>query len=180
MRAPAQVLSVTVAAALAAVAALSTVALHPAGSTVGATPSACTSEQLTPAVSSAHGGMGHVQEIVTLRNRSSAACRVEGYPKVQLLAASGRPLPTRVVHGQASTFPDTAVRPVELRPGDSASFDIGFDRIPGSTGAACPMAQQIVITPPAQTHALPLDGQLDPCGGVLHVSPVVAGAAGVT
>ena len=85
-----------------------------------------------------------------------------------------------MVHGQAFTFPDTAVRPVDLRPGDSASFDIGFDRIPGSTGAACPTSEQIAITPPAQAQALPLDVELNPCGGVLHVSPVVAGANGVS
>lgn len=169
------------AAALPAVAALATgVAVSvPALSVSSAdisTSSTCQTEQLQPSLASEQGATGQLQMVVALRNVSTSPCVLSGYPGLQLFDAGGRPLPTRVVHG-GTHGAAPAPHDVVVQPAGTASFAVAYSHIPGSTGTSCPTAQRLGITPPGSDGRLPLEETLDPCGGVLHVSPVASGAA---
>jgi Domain of unknown function (DUF4232) len=102
---------------------------------VATTPSAasrpCTGSDLqgTFAVLRGSAGAGQISYVLTVTNSSTRDCFVSGIPGVQLLDASGAPLPTHVsaAHpGQA-----TAAK-ITLAPGDSASAEARFSPdVPG-------------------------------------------------
>jgi Domain of unknown function (DUF4232) len=113
--------------------------------------SACAGSDLRGAFSTVPGsaGAGQISYALTVTDVSTAACFVTGIPDVQLLDASGSPLPTHVsaAHpGQA-----TAAR-IVLSPGDSASAEARFSPdVPGvgeQHGGACePKSVTLRVSP---------------------------------
>jgi hypothetical protein len=144
----------------------------------------CAHSQLTITATDAGAALGHVGELFTLRNTSAASCQLRGYPDVQLVASSGRRLPTTVVRAVTGAYLFPAVVPhrVALQPGALASFDLQYGDNPVGVAAnapdatACPAAAHIQVTVPnADEHTL-VRASLAPCGGLVLISPVVPGA----
>lgn len=162
--------------ALAALATGAAVAVPAVSATTAdaALPATCDSGRLAARVLSEQGATGHIQVVVGLRNTATRPCSVTGYPDAQLLAADGRPLPTTVEHGGSPAAPAATPRQVTLRPGGTASFALAYSHIPGSTGTACPTADRVAIIPPGAHGQVVLTTPMDPCGGVLHATPVTA------
>jgi hypothetical protein len=121
---------------------------------------------------------GNIAVTYGLSNASAVACTLFGYPGVQMLDASGRPIPTQVSHGGSYTFPVETPRVVTLSPGAQASFFLGYTDVPSGTEMSCPQSARLNITPPGSTGTVQLADQIAPCGGgAVTVSPVHAGSA---
>ena len=121
------------------------------------------------------GAAGTFELTFALRNSSTTACPMDGYPSAQLLGSSGTELPTHVVSGGSYQFTDFNPAPVQLAPGATAYFNLAYSDVPTATETTCPTATQIEVTPP---HAVDHDVvavQLMVCAaGTLTVSPVFA------
>src|SRR3954463_4260687 len=68
-------------------------------------------------------GAGSITYRLRVDNRSATVCFVSGLPRVQLLGAQGRPLPTKVRPARPGTA--TAAM-IQLDPGDTATADARF------------------------------------------------------
>jgi hypothetical protein len=143
-----------------------TTALHMSGSFVGA-------------------GLGNVATRITLTNVSRRACRLEGYPDVVLVGRGGRLLPTHATPAStgAYLFPTVVPHAVALAPGESASFMLGYTDNPLDQGVpyavACPSSVAVRVILPGTHRFGTARVPMGACGGVVVVSPVVPGAAGI-
>jgi hypothetical protein len=148
----------------------------------------CAKSQLSMAATSTGAGLGHAGVLFTLRNTSSASCRMFGYPGLQLLSASGQQLPTTVVPAGSGAYLFPAVVPhwVALQPGAVGSFDLQYGDTPVGSAAsepdaqACPAATHVEVTMPKTTGHVVVPASMAPCGGQVLVSPVVPGAHWLT
>ncbi|HEX8967083.1 MAG TPA: DUF4232 domain-containing protein [Chloroflexota bacterium] len=141
----------------------------------------CDTPQLDLTLGQSEGAVGHVRAVFILRNMSDSGCRLYGYPGLLLLDTDGQPLPTDLSWGGPNYLvPDVAPRSVLVEPGDAASFAVGFAHIPSGdeTQADCPYSAQVQVTPPNAFTSVTIAAVLDPCGGRLTASPVVAGTRG--
>jgi len=125
------------------------------------------------------GSAGHVEGQVVLTNIGNTVCTMFGYIGMQLLGASGAPLPTNVVR-----VPGTE-QEVTLNPGGSASVVAQFSSdVPGAgdstTGTCQPVAKSTEITPPDETQHLVVPGPDSPVcqRGTIDIQPVRASSAG--
>jgi hypothetical protein len=155
----------------------------PAASAVSASWPWCRQAQLTTTATTEGAGLGHVGVLFTLRNTSSASCRLEGYPGLQLLDGNGHPLPTTVVRAVSGAYLFPAVGPhsVALAPGAAGSFDLQYYNSPVGAAAnqpyatACPAATQVVVTMPNSAGHSVVPVSMAPCEGQVLVSPAVPG-----
>ena len=119
------------------------------------------------------GAAGTSETTVALKSTATAPCTLGGYPGLQMLSASGSPLPTNVV--RKGNYPFTAMAPttVTLAPGQSAYFNIGYSDVPVGRRDQLPGLDVAQVTPPNAFDHLVLAAALGPCGGgTLVVSPV--------
>jgi Domain of unknown function (DUF4232) len=112
---------------------------------------ACAGNDLTGtfAVVPGSAGAGHISYELTLTNASKATCYVSGIPPMQLLDASGNPLPT---HAAAANPGQALAARIVLAPGDSAYAQARFSPdVPGvgeqQTGACEPKASKMRVSP---------------------------------
>jgi len=144
----------------------------------------CGQSQIGIAATGNGAGLGHVGVLFTLRNTSSASCRLDGYPGMQLLGSNGQPLPTTVVRAGtgAYLFPAVAPHRVAMPPGATASFDLQYGDSPVGAQAnepyarACPQATSAEVTLPNVSDHSVVPVSMAPCGGRVLVSPVVPGS----
>jgi Protein of unknown function (DUF4232) len=156
----------------------------PAASAASASWPQCREAQLTMTTTGEGAGLGHVGVLFTLRNTSSAACRLEGYPSVQLLDSNGHALPTTVLRAVSGAYLFPAVVPhsVALAPGAAGSFDLQYYDSPVGAAAnephatACPAATHVEVTLPNAAGNSVVPASMAPCEGQVLVSPVVPGA----
>lgn len=128
-----------------------TVTTTTAGGTTTSSAPACAGGDLTGSFSVVSGsaGAGQISYRLTLTNASAAGCYVSGIPDVQLLDASGSPLPTHV----AAARPGEALAAmIELQPGDSAYAQARFSPdVPGvgeqHAGPCEPKAASMRVSP---------------------------------
>lgn len=117
--------------------------------------------------------------VVALRNIGGVECTLDGFPTVGLVAEDGTALPVRATHDGDLAFPARTPATVVLAPGEVTSFDLGFSHVPAGGQTVCPAAQSLAVTPPGDSHPVPVQTGADPCdGGHLAVSPLVAGDQG--
>ena len=144
-------------------------------------PQRCAPSSLKGSFTLAPGGgsAGHVEGQVVLTNVGAAVCTIFGYIGMQLLGASGAPLPTNVVR-----VPGTE-KQVTLNPGASASVLAQFSSdVPGAgdstTGTCQPVAKSTEITPPDETQHLVVPGPDSPVcqRGTIDIQPVTSGTGG--
>jgi uncharacterized protein DUF4232 len=113
-----------------------------------------------------------------LRNVSGLPCHLYGFPGLQMLSASGAPLPTTTHWGGSFLFPPLRPHLVGLRTSQTASFDLAYTDIPTMNlpyQQACPAAATLLIIPPDDVTSLRVPAKIAPCEGDLDVSPVVPG-----
>jgi hypothetical protein len=145
---------------------------------------ACRSSQLSVQPGRVGVALGHAGVVFTFQNRSAVTCTLYGFPGLQMLDAQGRPIPTRVDWGSDYIVQPEKPALVTLRPGDQASFLLGYSD-PANANLTCPASSQLEVTPPNETQSLVIAFQLAPaepdadglhlqCGRVT-VSPVYAG-----
>lgn len=137
----------------------------------------CRSAQLTLSSVSEGGAGGSVREVFRWRNRSPAACVLQGYPRVHLLDAHHRALPTVVLHGAGYLTPLTPVRLVRLNRDGAAFFSLEWGNPPGRSH--CVVSRAVLLIPPGASSPQPSGGWADRwpiCGPSLNVSPVTSQA----
>lgn len=144
----------------------------------------CNRSQIAITATSTGAALGHIGVLFTLRNASSADCRLYGYPGLQLLSSNGRPLPTTVVRAVTGAYLFPAVAPhwVAFAAGAVGSFDLQYGDNPTGSAAneplstACPPATDVEVTlPNAYDHSV-VSASMAPCEGQVLVSPVVPGS----
>ena len=122
------------------------------------------------------GAAGSVAGMFILRNISATPCTLEGYPGMQLLDATGRPMTTHVLRGTSVVVPPIPVTLVTLAPGARGSFRWGYSDVPTGT-ETCPTSASVEVTPPNDFSHATLASKMSPCGGRVTVSPVQLGTA---
>jgi len=112
--------------------------------------------------------MGHVAEVVNLRNISTKTCKLKGYPSLKMLDASGQPMPTAVTDGfrRLDTF-FVPERLVIVAAGSEASFELGFTDQTGYGTAICPASSQVEVTPPGVDQPITLRWRIASYGGTV-------------
>jgi hypothetical protein len=137
------------------------------------TPPRCTVSQLRVRQTSSNGAAGSIGLTFAFTNVSSTTCSLFGYPGMQMLAASGGPLPTTVVRKPSVVVPSVPERTVVLAPHAIASFYAGYSDV---SADSCPQASRLEVTPPNAYDHLVIPTTIAPCRGTINVSPVFAGA----
>lgn len=145
--------------------------------------SICTSRQLTARVGFAGAALGHEGIAVYLKNDSTSPCVLDGYPSIQMLTLTGRPIPTETSTRPSYTIPDMKPQRVLLSGRRAATFFIGVTDATGYGTGRCPVSARVAITPPGNATAITLALGLSAYGGSiqhlrcgeLFVSPVIAG-----
>jgi hypothetical protein len=146
-----------------------------------ATIAPCRGRQLAATYAGTDGATGHLELTIALRNVSTTACGLRGYPRAALVDRAGRRLPLRVSQG-SGFFPDTRARPqrVVLAPGTMAHFGIGFvTNNEYARAHVCRNAAGAMAAAPGpqlrwQRVSLRRAPRISPCGSRMTVSPVHA------
>ncbi len=115
--------------------------------------------------------------LFTLTNASTSPCHLDGYPRIDLLDASGKPIPFRYRDGGDQTVTSRSPTPVTLAPGQSAYLMINTTGCVTRDGS---LAKSVQVTPPGGTKALSLSLNKYPIiaycgpgtGSVVDVSPI--------
>jgi uncharacterized protein DUF4232 len=146
---------------------------------------ACVAGQLAVVLGQGGGAAGSVGTVVSFKNTSGTACSLYGYPGLQMLDATGKPIPTEVIRGTSTTVPSVPEAIVSVAPGAEASFDLGYADGTGFGSASCPTSTEVEFTPPNATQQITVPWQIQPYGGgsiaqlqcgQITVSPVYAGS----
>jgi hypothetical protein len=129
----------------------------------------CRRDQLGVRSNGTEGTAGTIHGAWVFTNLSGTACRLEGYPDLQLYGRSGRQIRT-IVRRNLPPAP----RVVNLAPGASATFFSSYSDVP-STARGCAMSHVMQVTAPNATESLFIPAELGPCRGIVQVSAVTAG-----
>ena len=112
-------------------------------------------------------GMSKTDNVVTFTNVGRSTCVIQGYPGVAALNAQG-------VQVQQAVRSGTAVHPVTLRPGATASSLIAANTASCTSPVAVP---GLLVTAPDQYTSVRLGSAGDMCLHSLTVNPAVPGDA---
>jgi hypothetical protein len=132
----------------------------------------CHVADLTVAAGQAQGAAGHVIQVFEFTNVSARTCYLFGYPGMDVLDSSGRPLHVTVVR-DGPVVPRTVAVP----PRGTASFAASYPN-PDDYPRGCPSGPRIEITPPNAYGHLVLAYRMPDCPEGIEVSAVVAGTGG--
>jgi hypothetical protein len=133
----------------------------------------CATSALSGAMAGSSGAAGTIETTVSLKSTAGSPCSLGGYPGLQLLSATGAPLPTSVVRKGSYSFTAMAPTTVTIAPGQSVYFNIGYSDVPEGSETSCPTSGGLEVTPPNATDHLSIEAKLAPCGGgTMAVSPV--------
>lgn len=122
--------------------------------------------------------MGRFTETLTFVNRVAGTCRLAGWPSVLLSGRSETAIRgslIRVIQGSPTNHP---FRPVTIRPGGTASFDVYGPDYNAAKNRACPTAHVLLVKPPGDSLALRVGVKIPACRPVtLWVAPLIAGSS---
>lgn len=113
----------------------------------------CQAAQLALVYLGGQGATGHGDLGFALRNRSAHSCSTYGYPGIQFLDTTGKPLPTHATHSTDDFFGHLPLRALSVAPGQSVSFRLDVTHGSGSRGQ-CPTAAALQVIAPGDTRAL--------------------------
>lgn len=99
------------------------------------------------------GATGHGLLGFELRNASSHPCHTYGFPGIQFLDRSGRPLPTVTTRTTHDFFGAAPLQALVVAPRTSVSFRVGVTHGMASS-AGCTTAAAISVIPPGDTSSL--------------------------
>ena len=155
--------------AVAAVAGAAVTITSAAGST-----GACHASQLRGRLAGSNGAAGTIVLTVTLTNRG-AACTLEGYTRLQLMASARRTLATHVVHGGLAIL-NRKPKLVRLAHHGVASVLVAYSDVPHGSERNCPTGTEILFRVPGDATWLPVLARTKACAhGTLAESPILAG-----
>lgn len=121
----------------------------------------CHTSMLDAGLRAGHPGAGQRYADLTLTNSSDRACRIHGYPGLQLVGANSAPLPTDVVRNT-----ERAAHTAVLAPGESASATLHWGVVPtgdeSTTGPCQPDPQRLRVIPPDETDSLSAEWPFGP------------------
>ncbi len=125
----------------------------------------CHTAMLDGSLTAGNPGAGQRYATLRLVNTSGQACKVYGYPGLQLIGSGGNALPTEVER-TASRGPRTVL----LGPDEASTALLHWGAVPTgdepTTGPCRPDPQELRVIPPDETTALVLDWPFGPvCGG---------------
>jgi hypothetical protein len=140
------------------------------GTATGTAGANCQTAQLTLGEAGDESGDGNFATVFELRNRVQQTCTLEGYPGVELLDASERPM-TFAVEQETSAYLVNAQKPglVTLAPGASSYFLLEWSAGPTS----CPGTAFVLLTPPGDQTSLRIASVMEICSGPVIVSPIM-------
>lgn len=140
----------------------------------------CPASSLAVTVAGSAGAAGTLELTFELKNSSATTCQLDGFPGAQLYGPGAVALPTDVVRAGTYGFTNFAPTPVDLAPGATAFFNLGYSDVQSGT-TTCSQATSMWITPPNDVDHAVVTRQLDACdGGRLTVSPVFSQASAGT
>lgn len=85
----------------------------------------CGGKALTGSVTLAGSNASQPYVVVALKNASTSACSMSGYPVVTFADAAGKPIGVAITHGSTYEVADPGEAVADLKPGGSAWFAIG-------------------------------------------------------
>jgi hypothetical protein len=149
----------------------------PSTSTTAAGLSTCQAPNLQIVPQQSNGAAGTIELTITMTNISTASCSLFGYPGMQLLSATGSPLPTMVIRGGGPSFATAAANQppttIILAPQAVGAFGLSYSDVPVGNETSCPTSAKAEITPPNDFTSDIVVLAISPCGGgTVHVSPV--------
>jgi Protein of unknown function (DUF4232) len=131
----------------------------------------CASSQLSGSETASDGAAGTAFVTIAVRNVSSSTCLLRGSPKVEMLGASGTPLPVRE-HAGLSGAPTSHPTTVALHPRERARLVVAFIDV-NIRELRCLDARTLRIRPLRARGALqvPLGSGSVVCNRTIWVSP---------
>ena len=121
---------------------------------------------------------GHNTIDYALKNNSSSACTLKGYPRFELLNKSGKLISRgRAINSQQIPGDETKQPPqlVTIEPGKEAWFLVYYNNGgAGYMGQPCPVSRRVKIVAPGTTKSFFLKENITSCSTV-QVSPVRSG-----
>lgn len=105
---------------------------------------------------------------MALKNISSSACTLKGYPVVQMIDGSGKSILTYVTRTDSIFGTLTPIKVLTLSPGAEAKFDMFYEAGTGYGNLSCPTSTSVNFTPPGSTTALVLAWKIQPYGGTVQ------------
>ncbi len=98
-----------------------------------------------------------------------------------LLGPGQTHLPTLVIPGGDLSFLEIPVSTVDIAPGTSGYFNLGYSDVVSGGESSCPTSSYIEITPPNDTQQLTIPASITACGGgQLSVSAVFGAGSPAT
>jgi hypothetical protein len=125
----------------------STTATTPAG------PPICRASTLQLSFLGSQGAAGHGLLGFALKNTGSSNCSTVGFPGIQFLDKSGKPLPTNATRTTRDYFGPAPKVALTVAPGSTVSFRVGVTHVP-TGNATCTTAYQLQVIPPNDTSTL--------------------------
>lgn len=113
-------------------------------------------------------------------NSSATACVIDGYPGFVAYDQNLHPVPGTLRRGGSFTANDPGPRPVDLHPGASAYFAVGFATVeqPSGSNAGCFKVTSVQSIPPNETTPLKVSAEInDVCPGSLSITAVATASA---
>jgi Protein of unknown function (DUF4232) len=166
-------LAVALAIAVGGICAASAAVAHASAASAAST-QRCRLNQLSLARPKSNGALGSVRLRFVFTNRSTATCKLFGFPGLQMLNKHHANLHTVVIRGTSNVVPPEPELDVVMTPGQHGSFYAGYSDVPTGT-QTCPAASFLEVTPPNAFKHFTQLSHIAPCGGKITVSPVVHG-----
>ena len=131
-------------------------------------PSTCRGQDLSVRHVTEDRAMGGQNSIdYALKNVSSNACTLKGYPRFELLSKAGKPLPRgRAINSEQLPGDEGKMRPqlVTILPGQEAWFRVHYNSGgAGYVGKPCPVSRKVRIVAPGTTRAFVLKENITSC-----------------
>lgn len=143
---------------------------------------ACSAGELAPVYVDSTAAAGSRDAEYAFKSIGGRRCELTGFPKVQMLAASGAALSTTELH--ASGAFGITVGPVILADGSPAYFDIHYAAATGYGNLRCPMSAALSLVAPGDrrggvVHGV--GGRIEPFGGTtVHLHCGIVRVSAVT
>ncbi|HXM58949.1 MAG TPA: DUF4232 domain-containing protein [Candidatus Dormibacteraeota bacterium] len=148
----------------------------PTAAPAAAGPDRCHTGQLQVGFVTSQGAAGHIFLTFRMTDAGQATCWMYGFVGMQMLDASGRSLPTRVLRNGGAFAGQAGPTRFDVPPGRSATFDVAYGDVQVGNETTCPEAARLIVTPPDEFDhvTIPVSGfRLAPCNsGELDVTPV--------
>jgi hypothetical protein len=151
----------------------------PATTLPGAAAAPCAGSALkgSEAAFNAAGVGGHAATVVVaLTNKGAIACTLSGYPKLQLLDAAGKNLPTTLQQGGSGIESSLSVQTATLAAnGGQASFQLYWVPTPSASEPTCTPAPKMTVSVPGSKTTISMTAEISACGGIVETSPFQPG-----